>query len=308
MDILPREFTLTTHIFLSVATTLFVNFFFVAPVTTTGPNDTLAYMYSSLACWGILLPSIIIFNGSYKDSSTGSEDVDFVLIKLISLIVGLFAINSFIIYDHYTEMGNNQSFRLTMTIVLTTILCLNILEACVSQYRKWVSDREIVDLINSIIGVLLCVAIVVRYIGTYKMGIYKNSEVVYLDSNLDIYSILGYTSWNLLFRSRLGESTLVLLFTVLTLLFPILVHILNYGDWLHVRVISLLAYLILITGISPGEGRIFPIYNNQGYDPEYDNDSVITIVQKTCYYRYGLITLSGVFIVISFVRNLIFYI
>lgn len=306
MDIFNREFTTTTHFFLSAATTLFVNFFCVEPIISTGPNDTLAYMYTALTCWGIVLPSVIIFNGSYKDSSTGDDDILFVLIKIISLVVGLFAINGFIIYDHYRHPSQDSSFWLIMTIVLTLILCINILEACISQFKKWKNEKNIVDLINPIIGVAICATIVTQYSRKYNMGIYKDSNTVYLNSNLDIYSILGYTFWNLLFRSRLGESSLVLLFTVLTLIFPIITHFTNSGDWLHIRVISLLAYLIIITGFSSGEGRIFPIYNKQAYDYEYDKKSIITKVQKTDYYRYGLLVLGGLFTFISIINSSIF--
>lgn len=295
-----QETTTTTHFFISIAATLFVWFLFVKPITIRNPEYL---MPSILVLWGLVFPLICLCTEAYKDSTTGEDDTKFVIIKFVSLMVALFAIHGFIIY--YMRNTVSNKFYITMTVVLGLLLIANILEACFNQYNKYKEFEESVDLINFIIGLLLCISIVLNYaIPRKTMDIYDKKGRIFLKSNLNIWLILAYTFWNILFRSRLGISSVVLLFTVLTLIFPIITHLSGTGDWLHVRTISLLAYLILITGFSPGDGRILPMYNNQGYDQKDDINSPISKFQQGDAYNWTLLSLGGLTTIASIAHPL----
>lgn len=287
--------TTTTHVWLSLATTFFVWYLFVLPAR----SKNMYLNIFSIFVWGLILPLTTILTGASSDSTTGEDDETFTVIKFVSLMVAIFAINSFIWYFYINKRKNKN----LLTGVLGFIFIANILEACVSQLRKYLDDQDIQrnwsNLFNSIVGFVLCLSVILRLYNN-RMDMVCGKTTVDLQSNLGWWIILGYSFWNLLFRSALGEAPVVLLFLVLTLLFPIYTQFTGNGDWLHVRTITLLAYLVLITGLSPGEGRILPIYNNQCYDEENDR-SPLTAIQKTDGYRGTLLGLGAITTLVSLV-------
>jgi hypothetical protein len=296
-----EEFTVSTHIIVSISITLLVWFLFAKPITRIGPGKTLNLMYFTMFIWCILFPTIILITKTYDDSITEQSTGEsiFVLLKFVSVLIALFAIQGFIIYNNsYKKLNFN-----TMTIVLSLILIVNIGEACYTQFKLWVDDKKpnkIIDLINPIIGLLLNVIVIIKIFNKKPMKISTTKDSIQLSSGFDIWFIIAYTAWNLLFRSRLGESTVIIIFTLTTLVLPLITHLTNTGDWLQVRTIGLLAYLIIILGITEGQGRLFPIYNTQGYDKHTDEQSIITKIQKEEWYSYSLLILGATTLVPSF--------
>jgi len=293
-------FTTATHIVVSLAVTLLVWFCLVKPLTSIGPKNTLGFMYFALFIWCVIFPIIIFVNKTYDDSITEESTGEsiFVLLKFVSVIIAVFAIQSFISYYFYKKKVN---FNI-MTIVLSSIFFVNIAEATMTQFELWKDDKKpnkIIDLINSIVGVLLCVIIVIFYFTKKPMGISKNKDSIQLSCGFDIWYIIAYTAWNLLFRSRLGESTVIVIFALTTLFLPIVTHLTKTGDWLQVRTLGLFAYLVIILGMTEDQGRIFPIYNTQGYNKEEDDNSPITKMQKEDWYTYSLLIIAVITVLIS---------
>lgn len=294
-----NEFTTSTHIVVSLSVTLLIWYFFVKPITTIGPNKTLGFMFSAILLWCIIFPAIIFATKTYDDSITEESTGEsiFVLLKFVSVIVALLAIQGFIIYYY----RNNKINYNIMTIVLSLIFIVNMGEASMTQYGLWKDEKKpnkIIDLINSIVGIALCVITVIYYFKG-PMTISKNKDSIMLNCRFDIWFIIAYTAWNLLFRSRLGESTVIIIFAFTTLILPIVTHLTKTGDWLQVRTIGLLAYLIIILGLTEDQGRIFPIYNTQGYIKNEDNNSIITKIQKEDWYTYSLLIIGVVTTLIS---------
>lgn len=296
-----KEFTLTTHIVVSLAVAVFTWILIVKPLITIGPGKSLNYVIFTTMVLCILIPAIILISETYRDSITGEiTDSDFfVLIKFISIALTTLVIQCFVIY--YFFYPKKLSFNF-LTIVMTMLFLANIGEACYTQYKLWVDDvkpNKIIDLLNVVVGILLFVAVIIKYFRQKSITIHRNKQYIGLKSNFDIWWILAYTVWNLLFRSRLGESTIMVFFLFVSLIVPLGAHITNTGDWVQVRLICLLVYLIMILGFTEGQGRIFPVYNIQGYDKIEDEKSIITKIQKEDWYTYSLVIPGLIFSTIS---------
>ncbi len=105
-----------------------------------------------------------------------------------------------------------------------------------------------------------------------------NNGLLQLVCNFDILWILAYTFWNLGFRIQLIENTSILLFFVVSLLLPLVVHIMGIADWMQIRALTLLFLIIINMGIAYGSGSILPIYNKVGYNKTQDENDPITLL------------------------------
>ena len=230
--------------------------------------------------WLFLLPLIFVVNKAHENVTSGEST--FTLVKLISVIVTMAA------FLFFWKRGPGR----VGTWVIALLFAVNILEAVVWQSNHYTEERNVVDIANALFGVLLVLLLIPMYrnksIESGKDG---------LDTKFGIWYILAYTTWNLLFRSRLIESSSTLIFFTVTLLMPLLAHVFNHGDWLVVRGAGLLSLVLLTFGLGSGELNILPMYNKQAFDPEADKQSVLSEVQQSDFYRYGLLGLTGVFMI-----------
>ena len=250
--------------------------------------------------WIIALPITMFATKSYEVSLDNDDEL-FVIIKIVSVVAFIVILHIMLTYLYKYKKVDN----FWINIILYLIFAANIAEAVGTQMKNSFDDDtgdnkdKYINLFNSIIGIFLIIWLLLDFIKGKRMQLSANSNQMKLMCNFNIFFILAYTFWNILFRSQLFKNTSVLLFFGLSLVLPILTHITGYGDWLQVRAYTLLALMILTWGIGEGEARIFPQYNDDGYDKEEDEESIWTKVLGMDWYRYGMLVLGFVFFVVS---------
>ncbi len=283
------------HVALAIAAMALTHYAFARPLMTTGPNGKLFWMWLATLIWAFVFPLIMIFSDAYSGTLTG--EAFFVIIKIISVAVGVLTMQSFISYFHVK--GHVSVFALTW--VMNMIVVANISEAVMTQFKNYLEpedptqDPNIVDLINAGIGAGLNCVLLWQSVAGPGMRVIKSGENnIRLASDYRPWFIISYTAWNMLFRSRLIENTSWLVFFTVSLLLPLIEHFNGEGDWLQIRGIGLLAYLVYGLGLTPGEGRLFPVYNTDGYYKAGDDASFISAFQRNDVYRWGLIVVGGI--------------
>lgn len=251
--------------------------------------------------WVIGIPMAMFITKSYKASLNDEEEL-FVIAKILSVAIFIVVLHViFIISMNLKKFNLTKLNNKAVNIVLYLILAANIFEAVVTQISNFTENNEPVDLANGILGLLLIGWLPFdAWLKKSGMTITTNGFSQQLACNFSLCYILAYTFWNLLFRSELFKNSSVLLFFGVSLLLPIITHLTGYGDWLQVRAYTLLALMILTWGIGPGEYRIFPQYNDDGYDPEDDKKSVWTETLSKDWYRYTLIAVGFIFMFLAF--------
>lgn len=224
--------------------------------------------------WLIFIPTYMLFNDSLNVTLANDNKL-FTTIKFLSIVIATLVMQILIVkkYDKHVNL------------IIGSLFFVNILEAVVTQFR----DRDdTVDTLNSVIGIFLLIWLVFNSNIKLKGG---------LQSNFNIWYILAYTAWNLLFRSELLQNDAVLLFFGVSLVLPIVSHVTNKGDWLQVRAYTLLTTLILTWGLGSGKWRILPQYNQDGYVEE--DDKLKKILNHNGY-RYTVLGLGIIFTILSF--------
>lgn len=288
----PRQNTDTLgfHILISLAAPALVWFLFAKPLTTIGPNGSLKLMTATLIVWCVILPLTMIATGSTNLSISG--ETGFVVLKLVSVVVIMLVFQAFIAAKYYKL----EIRTLWWSRVIVLMFAANIAEAIYTQtknyYEPGAEAKHIVDILNPIIGVLLLLVLVGNY-RKKEVGVKvdKQRNSIQLDAKLGTWFIIAYTIWNMLFRSRLISNTSSLIFATLSLGLPLICHFTGTGDWLQIRGVGLLALMIFTFGITPAikHFNLLPLYNKEGYDEDVDEDNIISRVQDTEAYRYGML-------------------
>lgn len=289
-------------ILISISTACVSWLLFYKPITTIGPKNTIIYSWLAVALWAIVLPIILIATKATSNSLTGEDE--FINIKLISIAFGVLLISGFTSYSFIYGRNINR----TVSIVLGVVLIINILEATYTQIKNGIEDTDqkekVINIGNGVVGAGLC--LVLMYM------IYKNTnglitipkKTLELKSNFGWYFILSYSFWNVLFRTQLVQNSAVLMFTVTSILLPMLTHYLGVGDWLQMRTYTLLIILVFIYGLTP-DNRFLSRYIEDGYDPEEEKDLWVVKLQKSYIYKYLFLVLAIIFLALTIYNKFI---
>lgn len=270
------------------------------PITTIGPGNKgisrLGYSWLTAGVWAVVLPTILIATNATSNSVTGEDD--FINVKLISIAFGVLLISGFTSYS----LNYGKNINRVVGIVLGVVLIINILEAVYTQIKNGTEDTDqkekVINIGNGIVGAGLCLVLVYM--------IYKNTnglvtipkKTLEISSNFGWYFILSYSFWNVLFRTQLVQNSAVLMFTVTSILLPMLTHYLGVGDWLQMRTYTLLAILVFIYGLTPDD-RFLSRYIQDGYNPEEEKELWLVKLQKSYVYKYSFLVLGIIFLVLT---------
>lgn len=265
------EFTNGFHFFISIASACLAWILFLKPTM-----DLKSLLNVGLIIfWTVIFPIVILSTDTLTDSimSRFESNTIFIYIKFISiwlfslLLIGLLT---------YKKMRTSY-----MTALVGFLTILNIMEASVDQIINRKDDKT--DIPNGVLGILI--GLVFMYF-IYKKGVNIKNNVVHCGLGLGL--LLAYTFWNLQFRGYLLQNTGTLYFFVTSLLLPLVANYFIPGSWIHMRVFSLLFYVLTILGFGKDDSRLIPIYNEQGYIEEPDKTSFLSYVQKEDWYRFSL--------------------
>lgn len=279
----------TSHIIIGLSLSCLFWIFFAKPAMYNIYTSIFTVLF-----FCIIIPIVMIYYKSYDNSIKGN---DFILVKLVSVVIAILVAQGFIWSNNKYKTGDK-----TLSIVLIVLLMANIIEAVATQLSSQDSSEEpLIDTLNPITGILLCVILIIQAIAILKnynnltMGTQDN---LILKSNLGLFFILGYTFWNLLFRIQLLENTFVFAFFCVSLLTPIIAQYTKTGDWLQIRAFSLLFVIIIAYGFND-EVSIFPMYNKMGYDQKEDSENILTKIQKNKDLKLCLFALGMIFTLFS---------
>ena len=263
-------------------------------------KPSLVGIYITLALWCIIIPCIMLATKATNGSISGENT--FVTLKLISVIVFLLA-SQFFISVKYSK--GSEKWNLVRTVVLLSLFAFNILEACYTQFKNYrLENRDPVDLVNVFIGIGLVLILLLNFIrGSRVLVSSGENNKLTLVSNLGIWFIICYTLWNLLFRIQLIQNTSTVIFFAVSLLLPLILHFNGNGDWLQTRGFTLLFLMIVTFGITPGDGRIFPKYNKDGYEQVIDDENIFTKLQKQEWFKYTLLILGFISMIFAFTET-----
>lgn len=290
----------TNHFYITVASICTIWMLMCYPliykISNTWTPSSLAFLV-----WVIGIPLTMFITKSYKASLNDDEEL-FVIAKILSVVMFIVVLHViFMVNMNLKTFGLKKINNKIVNVVLYLILAANILEAVITQLSNYSEGKNPFDLANGILGILLIVWLPFdAYIKKSGMNILTNGSSQQLMCNFNLLYILAYTLWNLLFRSELFKNSSVLLFFGVSLLLPIISHLTGYGDWLQVRAYTLLALMILTWGIGPGEYRIFPQYNDDGYDPEDDQNSIWTSTLNQDWYKYTTVSVGFICMFLAF--------
>ena len=282
--------TLALHVFVALGAMTITWNFFALPLMAKGPRGSLGYMGITLLVWCVILPLMAILSGALERSVSGEGE--FVWVKLVSVIVVMLAIQYFIVRYYYNPMKLNRRW---MTIILVGLFALNIVEAVYTQTKNYfepqATDKSVIDLANAVVGVglLLCLWL---YYRKRSMDIGESRNQVWLKSKLETWFLVSYSLWNVLFRSRLVENTSWLMFLTVSIILPLVAHATRSADWLQVRGCGLIVVLLFSFGITKGDGTVLSSYNTETYNKTEDRNSIITRMQQSDSYRWGLLGLA----------------
>lgn len=206
-----------------------------------------------------------------------------------------------------------------MTIVLNSLLCINILEACVTQISNFSKNRDkfenAIDVSNGVVGVGVIGSVVYNAILGNLMTIVQTSDFINVKTQINIWTAISYTFWNLLFRIQIGKTTSVLPFFVSSLALPIYAHYVYGRDWVHTRAICLMMWMILALGFGKDEMRMLPMYTTDTLSSSYperlsiamtdikfmeSKSSLIVKIQENEVFRTLLVVGGSVTCVMSF--------
>jgi len=225
----------------------------------------------------VILPTAITISGSPE--AYLSDNVTFLYIKLWSVSAG---VSSVVFFNYIMPMFKSKHETKIRNYTIATILSVNILEAGIKQlfFHK---NPDIIDYINGICGLILACT---TYSGILRnsIDVTKTESVIELKDNLRNSYILAYTFWNILFISKVSPEISFLLFFMLSHMVGIVTHFTGYSRWLQSRAITLLMYICLKFGVTPGY-RFFPEF----FDPALNNlnNPLIGFVHNN-YYTYTL--------------------
>lgn len=299
----PQVITTTTHFFIAIAAACFAWCLFILPAMTLIPSfkqfDT-ALIIFTLTIFCVIIPSIMLSNESYKLNIYG-EDA-FRLAKLLSVVGAIIIIQGCLIYN-YKNPTSTYGPKV-MTIITYLFFIVNILEACALSFINKdkpdfdkVTEFPEMNLLLGIIAILMVLYLFYKLImsfvsGSPGIGLNASDGLLKLQCNFSIFLILAYTFWNLGFKIQEIESPLVLLFLVVSLVLPLVVHIFGLGDWLQVRALSLLFVMIVELGLGKGSDSIFPSYNKTGYDEKETQESPISQFFSKREFKIFLVVMS----------------
>lgn len=285
--IYESEFTIMFHIFISLATACLGWIFMLKPLMS---RKKLIFGITSLF-WLFLIPLLVVLSGALTDSVMAREDENnsllFIYLKFFSVWASALFLIGFILY------GDSKNMSKTRTWVFGILLVGNIIEAAQEQIRNKRTGNEIVDIVNGSFGFILGILVIISLYYSNGVNVVKNKDQVFLNLPLDTFFILAYTFWNILFRSYLLENSGTLLFVVVSLFLPLFLHFMGIGSWFQNRVFTLFFYMLVMIGFSKGQGRIFPVYNEQGYIEEPDSKSPLSYIQGEEWYKVVLLILTG---------------
>ena len=296
----------TNHLYITIASMCTIWMLMCYPLIYKINNSWIPFLLAFLF-WIVAIPITMFATKSYKASLNDDEEL-FVIAKILSVVLFVVVLHLiFMVSMNLKTFGLQRLNMKAVNIVLYLILAANILEAVITQISNYSEGKNPIDLANGILGLLLVIWLGTdAYLKKSGMNILTNGSSQKLFCNFSLSFIMAYTFWNLLFRSELFKNSSVLLFFGLSLLLPIITHVTGVGDWLQVRAYTLLALMILTWGIGKGEFRIFPQYNEDGYNPEDDEKSMWTIILSQDWYKYTTISLGYIFMFLAFFFS-IFY-
>lgn len=288
------EFTIFFHIFISLAAACFAWVFMLQPLMSK--SKIAAGIFGII--WFLVLPIIILASESLLDSILSRDNAIFAYLKFISVWVTLLVVFGFIIY--YNIYGDSRKIHIIRTIVISGLFLINILEASFDQIiNRRIDDKmnESVDMANGILGIMLSIILVVSVFYSNGIGVVSTKNTTFLNFELGTWFILAYSFWNILFRSYIIQNTGTLYFTIVSLFLPLLLHFMNIGNWFENRALTLFFYAITIIGITKSDGRLLPLYNEQGYIEEADSGSPLSSIQGEDWYKVLLLVLTSVCII-----------
>lgn len=279
------EETLALHLFIGFGAMAVAWLFFAVPLLRMNLFTSILV----LLLWCVVAPFVMTSSGAMERSI----EPEFLTIKLWSICIGLILVQYFI-YRAYQSRNTKL-----LTYVAVGILAINMLEAIVFQMREYQKNKDPVDLVNSIFGSLMVFSVLVWYSRPSNTMFPVSS--VEMESNLSWWFIIGYSSWNLLFRSRLYANPSTFLFLMPSIVLPILTHWYGFADWYQMRLMGLITVIVLQFGLAEGEGTFFTGYNNSGVDSEKNKESILTKIQKEEAFEYGLLAVSGISTLLLFI-------
>ncbi len=294
MSVQPQIST-STHIFISIAAACFAYLFLIYPSTKILNGNKYSLIVGTILIYSIIIPIIMLYNGSIETNISGQNL--FVSLKFISVAVFVIIMTLFLIKN------TNGNLDYYMSIILTGILCINILEAVVEQFYTSINNDQNIPIENninvagSVIGIILIIVLLYKH---NKMSVSRDNSQLKLVSNISIMFAVAYTFWNLLFRIQLIPNTSVFIFFIVSLLLPLFCMITNTGDWLQIRALTLLLVMILTFGIGKNNYSIMPMYNKQGYNQELDDNDPISIFIKNENFKIFLIVMAFITSILSF--------
>lgn len=224
----------------------------------------------------IILPTIISASRSPDDYL--SDNVAFLYVKLWSVSAG---VTSILFFNYIMPAFEHEKETLIRSMTMASILAANILEASVKQLF-FHDNRDHVDYVNGICGLIITTTTIMSI---YKkpITIKKEGKITEIECNFFDSYILAYTLWNILFISKVAPEISFLLFFMVSHLVGIVCHYTKYADFLFVRAVCLLLYIILKFGVTP-KYRIFPDF----FDPEYNtlDNSLIKFLYDDYYLNF----------------------
>jgi hypothetical protein len=271
MSIVSPCMTSSTNIFVAIAAACFAYMCLIIPATTKMSKYPHLLIYATILLYCGIFPIMTIYSGSVNTTISG--DNGFITLKLLSVIFFILILLYFSVHtssQSITFKGYN-----VMSIVLSSLLIINIFEAVVDQgSRSNMSNYEgKLNIVNTVTGLLLIISLIRM---NPAMSIKSTSTNLSLVSSLTTKFIIAYTLWNLLFRIDLVENSSILIFTSVSLVVPLMCHLLHKGDWLQTRALTLLLVMLLTFGVGYGQYSIFPAYNKLGYDKSADMSDLPT--------------------------------
>jgi hypothetical protein len=307
----PSEISTSTHIFISLAATAFAWLLIVKPFMTVVPlkglgKYALIMLMAIIFC--IVLPSIFIGSKIYLEH----KDNIFMIVKLVSVAIGVLVVIGILVYhDRFKRTSWVYS-----TVILYLILAANIIEAVYTQLKNTVSDVSGtpgsltpvpgIGIINAIIGIVLVLSLFVMVIKGTRISSVSTKDTLMLKCSLSMAFIITYTLWNLLFQIELNTTNSTLMFFCMTLALPIITHYTGTGDWLQVRGITLLFFILLTIGMGRGSLNVFPMYNTIDEDTNVIELNDISMVFRDYWFRLViliLVCLSSVYLIYTTISS-----
>lgn len=303
----PDKFTTSSHIFTAIATSCFAWLLVAKPaITLSGSGKYSKYFLIILVhlILAIILPIVFLSSNLHleRDEST------FVIIKMVALMAGALVREAIIIYFDSTTVKKGISYSRVLTFVIIGLLIANIAEAVYTQFKNLdlvlpgSSEVPNLNLINSVVGIILILILVVSLFSTNSIGYLNDGNVLRMVTNFGAMFIMAYTFWNLIFVIQIGGVPVFMFFCV-TLLLPIIVSMLGVADWLQTRALTLLFFMLLTLGMGTGQSNILPMYNTIDEDPSktLDKSDELTKTQDNYGVKIFLLVLVCIFTLLAVV-------